>query len=140
MKREIVVADDSESMMYVAKLLSEGYVLDPTLTRGTPYLLETSTVWPLVFYETVEERPKPETKIGEFDNVVDVIEVQFGGVPDKIKEGYTVQTIYAKAVIMLKRQEAGVKVEYVGKGTVKLTDKEGNTITREIYPWETGKQ
>lgn len=38
------------------------------------------------------------------------------------------------------RQEAGVKVEYVGKGKVKLTDRHGDTITREIYPWETGKQ
>ena len=105
MKREIVVADDTESMSYVANLLNQGYVLDPTLTANKPYLLENSTVWPLVLYENDGEKPKPETKAGEFDDVVDVIEVQFGGVPDKIKEGYAVQTIYAKCIVMIKRQK-----------------------------------
>jgi len=34
------------------------------------------------------------------------------------------------------REEAGVKVEYLGNGRVKITDKDGNTIYREMYEWE----
>lgn len=34
------------------------------------------------------------------------------------------------------RKLAGVTVEYLGDGKVKMIDKDGNTITREMYPWE----
>ncbi len=34
------------------------------------------------------------------------------------------------------REEAGVKVEHLGKGMVKLTDKDGNMIVRKMYEWE----
>ena len=34
------------------------------------------------------------------------------------------------------RKQAGVKVQYLGKGVVKMTDKSGNTVIREMYDWE----
>ncbi len=44
-------------------------------------------------------------------------------------------------LIDIKKQselDAGVKKEIIPGGMLKLTDKDGNVVTREPYPWEVG--
>lgn len=108
MKRQIIFCGDCQiEFDAVSKLLDEGWILDPSLTDGKPYRLENATVWPLVLYESEEEKPKliEEEKVGEFDDVVDVKSVEFAEVAGLVKEGYVVQSIYAKNTIMVKRVE-----------------------------------
>ena len=91
----------------IDKLLLEGWVLDSTLTSGKPYVLDAVTVWPLVFYESEDEKPKAieEVKLSEFSDVEDMKDVPNAEVSDLLKQGYQIQTIYQKNCIMLKRKQ-----------------------------------
>ena len=104
MKREIVLALNQQDLSRIQKLLDEGFVLDPTLTDGKPYRLDEATVWPLILYESEDEKPKPEQSKGEFDDVEDLKDVPHSEVGEYLKQGYRIHVIYAKNTVLLKRK------------------------------------
>lgn len=112
MKRIIYRAETEKDYLMVTSYFSEGYVLDPFLTDGKPYRLDSVTIWPLVFYESDAEKPvvAVEEKKGEFEDVIDVKDATFDKVEELIKQGYTVQSIYAKSTILVKRKPAEVSI------------------------------
>ena len=84
----------------------EGWLLDP-LFDSKPLRLEAAIVFPLVKYESEEEKPKAveEVKAGEFDDVDDMKDVPNAEVSDLLKQGYQIQTIYQKNTILLKKKQ-----------------------------------
>jgi len=105
-KRLILPARTPEDYEAIKLQLDNGWTLDPILTDGKPYRLDESTVWPLVKFDTEQEAFQYNTrKMGEFEDVVEVREVPHGEqVASLVKEGFTVQAIYSKSTIMVKRK------------------------------------
>lgn len=105
MKRQTILATNFEEYELVDTKLDDGWVLDPTLTDGKPYRLENVTVWPLVLYESEDEKPKPvsELKVGEFDDVGSLRDVPNADVDGLLKDGYVIYQIFSKNTILLKR-------------------------------------
>jgi hypothetical protein len=97
LKRTIHLCTQQGHFTDVNMLMENGWELDPAF--GKPIALENGVVYHLVRYEAGEE-PKPEAKPGEFDDVVETREMPHGPVPD----GFTVQAIYAKAMIVIRRR------------------------------------
>ncbi len=102
MKRQIMLAETQADLNFVGGMLTEGWILDPELTDGKPYRLEANTVWPMILLEEGDVRPA-EKKAGEFDDVVDVKSAEFQEVAELVRQGYVVQSIYAKNTILIKR-------------------------------------
>jgi hypothetical protein len=105
MNRRFILASDQVQLDAATKLMAEGWEIAPEY-EGKPIRLEWSLVFPLVLYESEEERPQPveeERKAGEFDDVEDVKSAEFTEVAELKKQGWTVQSLYAKNVLMIKR-------------------------------------
>jgi len=106
LKRQIAKADTAADYLAVSQLLSEGWVLDPILCPdGKPYRLDFTIVWPLVFYESEEEKSQiVEEKKGEFDDVVSIVSVDIAEADKYLSQGYTLLDHYAKTVTLVKRK------------------------------------
>jgi hypothetical protein len=108
MNRRFILASDQVQLDAASKLLAEGGEIAPEY-EGKPIRLEWSLVFPLVLYESEEKRPQlevEERKPGEFDDVEDVKSAEFSEVADLKKQGWIVQALYVKNVLMLKRKVA----------------------------------
>lgn len=108
MKRALIYAQTQLDYDTLKEYLIKGWVLDPALTDGKPYRLENNTVWPLILYESEEEKPKPEMKQGEFDSVIDVVDSPHAEVKDWVAKGYVVHAIYATKTILVKCKEKSI--------------------------------
>lgn len=104
MKHILVFANDQVGFDKANGCMAEGWELDPRFD-GKPLRMDAAVVFPLVLYESEEERPKPfeEVRKGEFDDVVSMRDVANGDVDGLLKEGYVIHSIYAKNTILLKR-------------------------------------
>lgn len=109
MKRGIFRCETQGEYRPLRDALDEGWILDPMLTSGKPYILENATIWPLVFYENDEEKPKTteEKKLSEFDTVESFKDVPNAEVDALLKQGYIIYQIFSKNTILLKRKEIG---------------------------------
>jgi len=56
------------------------------------------------------------------------------------KTQQALKPVWEQLIALKKRfeEEAGVKKEVLRGGRLKITDKDGNVIIREPYPWEVG--
>ena len=108
MKREIILCQSQGDYDRARDLLGQGWEFDLRVSDH-PMHLDAGHVFALVLYESDAERPKPveERKPGEFDDVVDVKSVEFPEVEAFVKQGYVVQSLYAKNVLMIKRKLVG---------------------------------
>jgi hypothetical protein len=112
LKRQIVKADTAADYLAVSQFLSEGWVLDPILCPdGKPYRLDFAIVWPLVFYESEEEKPQimEEKKAGEFDDVESIVSVDIAEADKYLSQGYTLLDHFAKTVTLVKRKPKEAK-------------------------------
>jgi len=109
MKRQIIVATTPEAYTLVSQRLSDGWVLDPTIHRGEPFGLEASIVYHLVLYESEDEKPKPEEKLGDFNGVTSLKDVPNAEVDALLEQGYIIHTVYAKNTILLKRKDTTIE-------------------------------
>lgn len=81
--------------------LAEGWVLHP---EARTVALESAAIYHLARYAEGEQ-PELEGKKGEFENVVDVKSAEFHEVEGLVQQGYTVQNLYQKNVLLIKRRE-----------------------------------
>lgn len=105
MKRVFLLAETQTDYANILTHFKEGFVLDPELKL---IKLDNATVWPLIQYESEEEKPKPETKQGEFDSVTDVVDSPHAEVKDWVAKGYVVHAIYATKTILVKCKEKSI--------------------------------
>lgn len=129
MQRKTFLATVNVTYTELDKLLADGWILDPWLNGGKPYRLDAAMVWPLIKFDSQEEKDAqvkaraeeekrlgevaasvyPETeeqrKLGPLEDVCDVITVEPTQVAEKYKQGYRVQEVYAKSVTMIRRAE-----------------------------------
>jgi len=108
MKRLLLVAQIQAEYTVVQTYLDKGWQLNPLFVSDSkPYRLDTSTVWPLILYESEDEKPTPEFKPGEFDDVTDIKEASHNEVGQWIAKGYMVQRIDAKQTVLVLRSPKG---------------------------------
>ena len=102
MIHRLIYAANQKELDSVQTLLTNGYELDPEYAK--PIHMELALVYPLVLYESEEERPKPvdESKPSEFDDVLETREIPHGLVP----EGFRVHAVYQKNLIVVRRKPA----------------------------------
>lgn len=107
MKRLMLYCFDVPTFSEVANLLSEGWIMD-SLFESKPIRMDNAVAFPLVLYESEEEKPKEvaeERRPGPLEDVVEVLNVDSFDVAKKYAEGYRVHEIYAKTVTMIRRTE-----------------------------------
>lgn len=107
MKRQLLLTVTQEEYSKIPELMADGWLVDPILAGDRPIKLDHALVWPLVYYESSDEVPKPPepvVKPGEFADVIASKDVQHVDVEDYVKEGFEVFNIFQKNVIMVKRK------------------------------------
>lgn len=107
MNRKFLIASDQVALDKAAELLANGWEFAPEY-EGEPIRLEWSLVFPLVLYESEEERPKAvveERNPGEFEDVDSIISVDINAADEKLCDGYRVLEAFAKTVTLVKRRK-----------------------------------
>ena len=114
MKHEYVVVNGSTfnleepsrgEAQLLLDLLAKGYVIE-----DRPLVAERDVHYRLVLYESEDEKPQPELKQREFQDIEGFKDVPNSDVETLLNEGYEIHAIYAKNTIMLKwRKPEGEK-------------------------------
>lgn len=111
MEHIVLYVDGDGKTEKLNQYLAEGWVLHPEVRTVT---LDVAAIYHLVRYTEVEqlalEALEVEVKRGEFEDVVDVKSAEFPEVEGLVKEGYVVQSLYAKNVLLIKRRGQGEQV------------------------------
>jgi len=100
-ERKILRAHYQEIYDQVVQLLADGWILDPNIYKGVPMRLETGIVYHLIKYSEEELAARAREKELE-PQIVDVKKVPHDEVEALVKQGYKVETIYAKDVVLVK--------------------------------------
>ncbi len=85
----------------VAKLFSEGWVLNPELK---PYTTDNAVIYHLIKY-TLEELEQMKTEAEQTLKLVSVKSVDINEVDPYLAEGYEVKDFYAKTVTLIKKNK-----------------------------------
>ena len=102
--------ETSEKLTEINNIFLKGWMLDP-MFKSNPIRLDTAAIYHIIKYteeelEALTKGEEEEVTLGEFDDLTGAISVNLGDeVEEKIKEGYKVYKIYAKNVVMIKREE-----------------------------------
>ncbi|MBA7646859.1 hypothetical protein ES703_54625 [subsurface metagenome] len=100
-ERKIVRAHYQEIYDQVVQLLDDGWILDPNIYKGAPMRLEEAIVYHLIKFSQDELAAKAKEKTLE-PQIVDIKKVPHDEVEALVKQGYKVETIYAKDVVLVK--------------------------------------
>ena len=114
MNRKFLIASDQIQLDHAAKLLAEGWEIDP-IYEGKPIRLEWSVIFPLILYESDLEhdlgeaaKEKAELKVGDLDDVESLKDVLLPDVDRMLGEGYRLLSkdhVTSKIAVMVKRRK-----------------------------------
>ncbi|GAI96063.1 unnamed protein product, partial [marine sediment metagenome] len=85
----------------IVTLLDQGWILDPNIYKGAPMRLEEAIIYHLIKFTPEELAAKAKEKQLE-PQIVDVKKVPHEEVKDLVKQGFKVETLYAKDVVLVK--------------------------------------
>ena len=101
MRRTVWYCREQDHFEGLAEILNLGWGLDPAINGGKPIALENGVVYHLIRYEPGEVRP---VEAGEFDDVISVRDVAPNDADGWLAQGYKIQAVYQKNLILFKRQ------------------------------------
>jgi len=104
---------------HLGAALRIGYVFDPLVNDGKLLRFDDYALAYLVLPETDEEKaslvPLEEPKVGEYDDVNSIKDVSPNEADQWLSQGYKVQAIFSKNVILVKHKDVEEAVNRVNK-------------------------